>query len=328
MRSTKSPSWSERLVGLGPVAPPPHAFRLGPHGIAYAGFRAEGDVYALAASASAELPADTFQEGLLGGPAREPERFAEAVRELVRSLPQPPREASLVLPEGWLRLAFADLNELPVGAGRDEVLRWKLRRQVPFRVDELRLAALEVAPLPAQSPEEPFRVMLGFAVEALLGQVEDAFAAAGVRLGRITCESLALLAALRPADADELLAVALVDAGGYSLLFARGGEPVLHRHKGHTAGLPEVSRGPLVGRDLRLTRSFLAEQLPEVPVARALVAAPAAVERDWLELMSESLAAAAERLGRDHLPPLAAITPAPEWRQLAPLLGAATREVA
>ena len=42
--------------------------------------------------------------------------------------------------------------------------------------------AAEVAPLPGQ--EEPRRLLLGFAVEQLLAQVEDAFNAAGVRLER------------------------------------------------------------------------------------------------------------------------------------------------
>jgi hypothetical protein len=328
VRSTKSPSWSERLLGLGPVTAPPHAFRLDASTLAYAGFRREGDVYQVAEAAEMELPPDTFQGGILGGPPREPERFRATVAELVGTLQAPVREASLVLPDAWLRLAFADTASPPRGPDRDDVLRWKLRRLVPFRVDELRITAVEVAPLPRQEPEEPHRVLLGFAVDSLVTQVEDAFAAAGVRLGRVTSASLALLSAVAPhLPADGLAAVVLVDDGGYTLTFARDREPVLHRYKGFAGALPEGAMGGLVSRDLRLTRSFLEEQLPGIPVARALVAAPAAERGPWAERLADALGAPAEGIGRDHLPALAPTLPRTDWHRLAPLLGAVHREV-
>ena len=137
------------------MAAPPHAFRVDAQSIAYAGFRREGGVYTVAETAEAALPPETFHEGLLGGPPREPERFREAVAALVGGLSDPPREASLVLPDAWLRVAFTDLAAPPTGADREEVLRWKLKRLVPFRVDELRLTAQTVLPLPRQSEEEP-----------------------------------------------------------------------------------------------------------------------------------------------------------------------------
>lgn len=304
-------------------------FRVDAGSIAYAGFRREGDVSVLAATAEAPLAPETFHEGLLGGPPREPERFREAVAELVARLDHPPHEASLVLPDAWLRVAFADLSTLPTGPDREDVLRWKLKRLVPFRVDELRLTAQTVAPLPAQSAEEPYRVLLGFAVESLLAQIEEAFAAAGIRLGRITNASLGLVAALaRGLDEDALAAVALVEDGGYSLIFARGGEPVLHRYKAFAGSLPEGTRDGFVSRDLRLTRSFLDEQVPGVPVARALVAAPAGERAAWAERLSRALDAPAEGVGREHLPPLEAATPRTDWHRLAPMFGAAALEVA
>lgn len=311
------------------MAAPPHAFRVDSASIAYAGFRREGEVYAVAETAEVPLPPETFHEGLLGGPPREPERFRAAVAELVGGLAHPPREASLVLPDAWLRVAFTELAAPPTGADRDDVLRWKLKRLVPFRVDELRLTAQTVAALPGQSAEEPHRVLLGFAVESLLAHVEEAFAAAGVRLGRITNASLGLLSALAGRlDDDALAAVALVDDGGYTLVFGRGGEPVLHRYKAFAGSLPEGARDGFVARDLRMTRSFLEEQVPGVAVRRALVAAPAAERAAWAERLARALDAPAEAVGREHLPPLDAAVPRTDWNRLAPLLGAAVREVA
>ena len=330
MRSTKLPSWSESLLGLAPVAPPPHAFRVDGRAVEYAGFERRGDGLALVRAERVELDPETFQEGLLGGPAREPAGLRGRVAELVQRT-DGVREAALVLPDAWLRLAFVDVAELPAAAQeRDDVLRWKLKRLVPFRVEELRLAAAEVAPLPQQSGEEPHRLLLGFAVDALLGQLEDAFEAVGVRIGRVTSESLALVSAVvggGDAAGGGMTAITLVGDGGYTLAFVHRGLPVLHRYKGFTSSLPDASRGGFVTRDLRLTRTFLEDSLPGLAVGRVLVAAPAGAGEPWLDWLGESLEAPAELLGRRDLPPVEVTASAVDWPRLAPLVGAVSQEV-
>ena len=332
MRSTKSPSWIESLLGLGPVAPPPHAFRIDGHAVEYAGFERRADALELTGAERVELDPETFPEGLLGSPAREPAGLWGRVAELVQRLDGGVRDAALVLPDAWLRLAFVDVAELPSAAQeRDDVLRWKLKRLVPFRVEELRLAAVEVEPLPEQSAEEPHRLLLGFGVDSLLAQLEAAFAAAGVRIGRITSESLGLLAALGAggamADEGAMTAVTLVSDGGYTLVFSHRGLPVLHRYKGFAGSLPDASRGSFVTRDLRLTRTFLEDSLPGVTVDRVLVAAPEGVAEPWADWLEESLGAPASHVDRDELPPLELATRGVAWDRLAPLVGAVSQEV-
>lgn len=364
MRSTKLPSWIESLLGLGPVAPPPHAFRIDGSCVEYAGFERRGGQsgggsgagLALVRTASVPLDPDTFQEGLLGGPAREPADLQGRIAELLQGLGDGVDEASLVLPDAWLRLAFTDVAHLPTGVQeRDDVLRWKLKRLVPFRVEELRLSGVEIEPLPVQSAEEPHRMLLGFGVDALLTQLEEAFAALGVRIGAITSDSLALLAALsaaggaggvgtanpeRPGEAG-MAALALVGDAGYTLVFSRRGEPVLHRYKGFAGSLPEAARGSLVKRDLRLTRTFLEDSFPGMHLDRVVLARPwdggghdsafqAAQEpRDpWLSWLGDSLESRAERLRRDDLPLTEVAGRGVDWHRLAPLVGAVSQEVA
>lgn len=347
MRSTRSLSWIEALpgigalLGLGPVPAPPHAFRLDAEAVTYAGFERRSEGLTLLRSERVELDSELFQKGLLGGPAREPAALQGRVMELMERLGDGAGdvdEASLVVPDAWMRLAFVDVADLPGDEDqRDAVLRWKLKRLVPFRVEELRLSAVEVEPLPEQSVEEPHRLLLGFAIDSLLAQAESAFAAAGVRIGRITCDSLALLAAVGPAGGQDsvldggpqgLAALVLVSGGGYSLVFVHRGEPVLHRYKGFTDNLPEGARGPFVERDLRLTRTFLEEHLPGVPLSRALVAAPEGVEAAWLGQLSRALQVEAAALSRRHLPALQAAAVGDAWLAFAPLLGAVQQEVA
>ena len=206
------------------------------------------------------------------------------------------------------------------------MLRWKLRRLVPFRVEDLRVAAAEVTPLAGQ--EEPRRVLLGFADEHLLAQLEEAFERAGVRLGQIASASLSLVAALDAAAGDDLTALVLVGDDDYALVFVRGGEPVLHRYKGAIGAAGIDPRG--VVRDLRLTRNFLEEHFPGVRLARAVLAAPPELEPLWLDRLTEGLGEAAEPLDGRHLPPLQLETPGLPVppRELAPMMGAARREVA
>lgn len=328
MRSTKLPSWIERLAGLAPVPVPPHVFQLRTGRLDYGRFEREGAGVRCLELASRDLPGDAFQRGLVGGPLREPGAFEELVGGLVKSISAPVKEASLVLPDAWLRISFTESGELPTQrAAREELLRWRLKRQVPFRVEELRVRGWEVTPLAEQ--EEPCRVMLAFGLELLFSQLEAAFAAAGVHLGQITNASLSLLAALE-ADGGrgELEGVLLAEDGGYSLLFARAGEPVLHRYKPAAAEMPGAARAQLVERDLRLTRTFLAESFPDAAIGRVVVAAPAGEEDGWIAWLAAGLGAEAVAIGAEHLPSLTAPPPGLPWSAAAPILGAALREVA
>lgn len=331
--------WLKRLVGLTPLAVPPHAFALDPTALRYGQLTRQGRGFRLRAFRELPLPADAFHSGILGGPLRDPAGFGERLAAFVGALPGPIKAASLVVPDAWLRVVFSESAELPRAAeARDEVLRWKLRRLVPFRVDELRVGAVEVAPLPAQADNgaEPRRVLMGFGLEQLLAQLEQAFAAAGVRIGQITNASLALVAALEPPpdhpDAGDVEALALVEGEGYSLVFSNpasrlGAEPVLHRYKGLTGGLPETARSALVARDLKLTANFLDEYLGGARLGRVVLVAPPEVEPVWVERLRDGLGVPAQPLDGRHLPPVVAEGESAPWRTMAPLLGAARREV-
>ncbi len=328
MRSTKLPSWIERTLGFAPVPPPPHVFSLDAERLRYGQFVRDRHGFRLRAFRERPLPRDPFQHGPLGGPLRDPAAFRALVAAMVKEIPGGLREASLVLPDAWLRVTFTESGDLPkTSDALDEVLRWKLRRLVPFRVDELRVGATEVSPIPGQ--EEPRRLLLGFAVEQLLAQIEEAFAAAGVRMGQIANASLSLLAAVEPAAAGAFSALITVADEGYTLIFSRGGEPVLHRYKGFTGNLPEASRASFVGRDLRLTRNFLDEHFPGSTVGSVLLLAAPEVEPVWLDRLEEGLGIPAAPVDGRHLPALRAEeSSVPPWRSLAPMLGAARQEVA
>ena len=345
MRSIKSPLWSRRLLGFAPLPSPPHVFALDAARLRYGQLAVDRQGLRLRGFRQLALPPDSFHNGLLGGPLRDPGAFRELVGGILDGVPGGVREASLVIPDAWLRVTYAESGDLPRGgAALDEVLRWKLRRLVPFRVDELRIGAAEVSPLPGQ--EEPRRLLMGFAIEHLLAQIEDAFTAHGVRLGQISNVSLSLLDALGAGDArgpvaarpavsqrgrSSFLALTLVEDDGYTLILARRGEPVLHRYKATAAGTAaDTAPGGSVVRDLRLTRNFLDEHFPGSALETVLLLAPLPLEPLWLDRLQQGLGRRAAVVDGAVLPPLRseALGALPPWRELAPMIGAARRMIA
>lgn len=327
------------------MTPPPHAFACSEDTLAFASFAREESGLVLEAYHREPLEPGTFQHGLMGGPPRDPRAFAERVHELVSGLGVPVKEASLVVPDAWLRTAFAGITEVPAnGSAREEVLRWKLKRLVPFRVDELRVRAVEVTPLAGQ--EEPRRLLLGFGIETLLGHLERAFADAGVQLGRISNQGLSALGALSapdPGGEGALLGLVLAFETSYSVVFTRWAEgrsePVLHRFKSFSQALPPDARAAAVRRDSRLTRTFLEDHFPGDRLAGVILAAPEGEAAGWAGWLEEGLE---HPVARSWDGPVVAVRPAdeapggnpggggwpqPPWPELLPLAGAVCQEV-
>jgi hypothetical protein len=182
-----------------------------------------------------------------------------------------------------------------------------------------------VAPLPQQA--EPRRLLVAYGLEALLAQLEEAFAARGVWIGRIISESLALVPAVGEPLADAGLgALAVVRNGGYTLLFSRRGEPVLYRYKSlDDAQAGGAAASATVERDLRLTRAFVADQLPDLALDRVVLAANPETGRGWQEWLGSGLGRAAEPIEALRLPLASAERVG--WMEVAPMLGAARQEV-
>jgi hypothetical protein len=315
---------------------PPHVFALARRELRYAGFARPARAgfardgrpapLELAEVHSVPLPDAVLAGGPLGGPIADAAGLETALETLLARIAAPVERASLVLPDAWARAMILEVGDLPEAEPqRSEILRFKLKRLVPFRVEELRVAAAPLTPLPSQ--EEPIRLLAAFAAESLCAGLERLFAARGVALGQVAGSTQSLLAALGGAGAGEALsAVALVQPEGFVLVFARGGEPLVWRQKSFTEGLSDADRGRLLAAELRLTRTFLAERLGEEAAVSVLLAAPREVEPFWSQVLEEGLGRAPVRLQAVHLP-LAGDGWEGSAPELAPMVGAACREV-
>jgi hypothetical protein len=306
---------------------PPHVFALDGQSLVYGRFVRGESGFDVEDFARADLPEGFFGEGPLGGPMHDPGLFKPLVREIVELVSGGVGEASLVLPDAWLRVAFAEIGELPSrSARRNEILRWKLKHQVPFRVEDLRLQGVEVEPLPRQA--EKHRLLLGFGIEQLLKQVEEVFAECGVHLGQVLNASLATVHSIREIISDlNLTALMLATQAGYSLTFTRNAEPLLHRFRAMDTRMGDEAAARLVLRDLKLTRTFLSDQLPDTDLDRVLLISAAQQRTFWLDSLEQGLGRPPVALGREQLP-LQGQLPDVSPSVLAPMLGAACTEVA
>jgi hypothetical protein len=93
--------------------------------------------------------------------------------------------------------------------------------------------------------------------------------------------------------------------------------------------MPFAARERLVIRDLKMTRAFLMEHLPDADLGRALVLAPPDLESAWQGWLEESLEVPVSIAGASHLPvaEARAVVPEGEWIHTAPLVGAALEEI-
>lgn len=308
----------QRFLGLAPSAVPPQVFALRPGALTGARIERSNGRFELREHRSVEVSPDLFGEGPLGGAPVDPAALTEAVGGLLTTLSTTPREASLLVPDAWLRLAFVDLEERPRRSQeRDEVLRWRLAKLVPFRVEDLRIQAVDSVPLPGQS--EQHRLLVGFALERLLQALEATFSDHGVRLGQIVNESLAV-ARLLPLESDGGVTALVYTRGGeVSQLFGWHGEVVFHRHK--RLEVPD-RESESVRRDLLLTRSFLEDAMGGTSLDRLLLLADRDRRARWSDWLEGVFGREPQSLGPDDLP-LAADAPLTSWLELAPLVGVA-----
>jgi len=200
--------------------PPAHAFAAGEDQLAYGRLTRKRD--ALMRVERVAIDPGWFRLGPVGLLHVERQVLGAAVTAIVRRLEKPPQLGSLVAPNAWVRSVVVDAGTIPRDRQEaDEVVRWRLKKILPCRPEEVRLDFVR--------PGADGRVLVVLALDKPLAAAEETFAAAGVEIGRIEPSALALTALLPASVAPVLLAA--VEDRALALVVLVGGKPVLVRHK-------------------------------------------------------------------------------------------------
>jgi type IV pilus assembly protein PilM len=154
------------------------------------------------------------ERALLPSPAApnllKPQLYRDVLAKFTPASGLKKRAAALVIPDYAARMAILDFEEFPAGEEeRTALIRFRLRKTVPFHIDEAQLSyAVQV--------NDPKRVeVLAVAIaRPILDEYEAIFTDAGYRLGLVTPSCLATL---RLCSSDNKALTLLAKAAGSNL---------------------------------------------------------------------------------------------------------------
>jgi type IV pilus assembly protein PilM len=263
--------------------PPEFVFEIAADGIAMARTRQAGAIQETLLAPGVLCPSPA-KENVLNA-----EAFAEAVRRLVPAGKRG-RKAALILPDHTVRISVLDFDSLPEKEEeRRSLLNFRLRKSVPFDVDEAALSYF---------PQDGKKVLVALAPMETVAHYEAPFRAAGLHTGLVTVSSLALLDLMPPAGS---LVVARRSPGVLTVVAVSAGVVTIAR----SLELPDDAADPLeeISSDIYSTLAFIEDQSGAKP------------ERLFLAGFGEDAEVAATRLSVELELPAVAIED--EWPGLA-----------
>lgn len=116
------------------------------------------------------LPEETFRPGLVTPLVENREAVANCIRRMKLESGRVDR-LSILLPDSWFRMNLLDMPSLPDSRKEaDEVVRWQLKRTMPIRAEEFRIAYQTVGRTNGQ-----VQVLILAAFEKALASIERVF---------------------------------------------------------------------------------------------------------------------------------------------------------
>lgn len=284
------------------------AVEVRPRSVGVVRLAREGGRLVLGAAAAVDLPAGALDLSMLQANVADAGAFGRALRgALERAGVLDGARVGLVLPDPVARVALLPAAEV-TGHGRtqlEELIRFRLRKSVPFDIREARLA------FSAEGARTTDSVLVVAIHRPVLEGYEQACRAVGLEPGLVELSGLALLGADVPASpmADRLLVN--WDEGYVTILLARGEWPLLVRTlTGEPARQPQQ-----VAREVEHTALYYRERLGGPGLMQAAVRSAALPAEQAAELLGRALQMTATIL--EPWRPLAIDLPAPLSQALA-----------
>ena len=205
------------------VARPRTAVELAPEGALAATLpsASAAPVYAFA-----PLPPNSLLPGIAEPNIKSPEAVAEALRNALDKIEPKKLSVSLIVPDSSARVFVLDFDSLPAKlADAIPVLRFRLRKMVPFDVEHAAISYQILAQDGSSSSAAPLKTLVTVVPGPILAEYETAVRSAGYEPGAVLPSSLAALAAIESVEAvlaANLSSVALttsITAGNDLLLY-------------------------------------------------------------------------------------------------------------
>ena len=160
---------------------------------------------------------------------REPEVVRKAINDAIGGIAGRARDVIAVLPDAAVRVVLLDFDTLPPnGQEAESVVRFRLKKSLPFDVDKAKVS------YHAQAALGGLRLVAAVALNSVVEDYESAFRDAGFSAGVVLPS---MLAALGAAEADRPTLVLKVDARTTSLAILDSGQLLLFRTLENTRGV-------------------------------------------------------------------------------------------
>lgn len=228
---------------------PPDVLLIEPRGVLYTRFQRTREAELMAIS-RVPLAESVFGHGSVSPLLTDPVTLVEALRRIANN--RKIENVSVLLPDSWFRLHLLTLETLPDRwSEADDMVRWSLKRNLPSRRDELRIAWRTM-----EKTGKSGRVAVLAASEDSISRIEKAIETAGMKAVLIEPIGLSLWNALSgPVPDDENDRLLFIARGGeIALALFRGERPLFYRSKRLTTGHDLM-------QELRLSISYLRNQL-------------------------------------------------------------------
>jgi hypothetical protein len=245
----------------------------------------DGGRLKLAAATALELPAGAVAASMTQDNLADPEAFKRTLRAaLEKAGALDANGVGLVLPDSVARIALVPAAEMKA-AGRaetEELLRFRMRKSVPFEIRDARLAF---------RPGEPNWLVAAVA-GPVLEEYEAACASVGMNVGLVELSGLALLDSIdrRAGSGDRLLVN--WDDDYVSFLLSTGGRASLVR----TLAGPGVATPENVAREAAQTVLYYRDRLQGAGLAAASVRATVLPPAEAAACLAEPLGVSPEPL--------------------------------
>lgn len=211
--------------------PPPAAVDVSARRVNVVALAVQGGARTITAQSSEPLAEGIVTPALNAVNVHDQQAFAAAVKAAVDRVSPRPKRVALILPDAVVKVSLVRFEKVP---GRpqelEQLLRWQMRKTVPFRIEDAQLSWAEGASLEGGGRE--FFVLA--ARRDIIESYERACDAAGVTAGIVDITSVNLVNAVlatTPASAsgDWLLVHTALDST--TLVVVRDGRVIFYRNR-------------------------------------------------------------------------------------------------
>jgi len=237
----------------------------------------------LGAAASVELPEGTLKLSMAEANVAQPEAFRRGLRSVAEKAGiLGGGRVALVLPDPVARVALLPAAQVKGRRRADveEMIRFRLKKAVPFEIRDAHVAAVPV-PGPVGEPQ----VLVGVILRTILDEYEGACRALGLEPGLVRLAGLVILDAIETGRPPADRVIVNWDDGYVSILLTRDGAPALIR----TLTGADAASVEHVAREAAQTVLYYRERLGGTGFAEAVVRSAVIAPSEAALLLEEPL---------------------------------------